>query len=282
MLDIYIGIAVIAAVSAGLVLLALKIGARVSTTAQDFIALGTVGAIVVYINVLQESAALAAVLPFSNLIVIGNWFPPLGAFLAGLAWKRIPGSRPRRTFFVCLLAGVSLYSAYARFMGELPASSDSWRYGICLQTSEYSCSAACAATLLKAHGIDATEAEMESLCFTRSGKGTTWYGLFRGLKLKTAGTAWDVQIFKCTLDELRAKSGGPAILSVRLDPHPGIDPRYERKWGWTPGMQHAVVLFEFKSGSKAAMGDPSVGRENWSIGALEELWHGEGMRLVRR
>ena len=35
-----------------------------------------------------------------------------------------------------------------------------------------------------------TEQEMAELCLTRHG--TSWQGLYRGLKLKTAGTGWDV------------------------------------------------------------------------------------------
>ncbi len=30
------------------------------------------------------------------------------------------------------------------------------------------------------------------------------------------------------------------------------------------------------------MGDPAIGRENWDIGALNVLWHGQGIRLVQR
>jgi hypothetical protein len=30
------------------------------------------------------------------------------------------------------------------------------------------------------------------------------------------------------------------------------------------------------------LGDPSVGREQWSLRDLEVLWHGTGLRLVRR
>src|SRR5260221_7046371 len=44
-------------------------------------------------------------------------------------------------------------------------------------------------TTLFRSGISATEQEMADLCITR--RGTYWQGLYRGLKLKTAGTLWE-------------------------------------------------------------------------------------------
>ena len=155
---------------------------------------------------------------------------------------------------------------------------------MCVQTTPATCSPAAAATLLRAHGIAATEAEMAALCLTRE-RGTAALGLYRGLKLKTAGTPWDVEVFHTDPAGLRALvPAGPAILTVRFDPGPGIDPRYEQLWGWLPGVQHTVVVFGFTAAAdgKVEMGDPVAGREHWSAKDLSVLWHGEGMRLVKR
>ena len=121
---------------------------------------------------------------------------------------------------------------------------------------------------------------MATLCLTRAA-GTSMHGLYRGLKLKTAGTGWDVAAFRGDVEPLRRESG-PVILSVRLDPGPGVDARYERLWGWAPGVTHTVVLFGFRADGKTDVGDPAVGREHWREEDVRVLWHGDGLRLVRR
>ena len=121
---------------------------------------------------------------------------------------------------------------------------------------------------------------MARLCMTRAA-GTPMLGLYRGLKLKTAGASWDAEAFRGDLSSLRAEPG-PVILSVRLDRSAGIDPRYELAWGWTPGVAHTVVLFGFRPDGKVDIGDPAAGREHWRVQDLEVLWHGDGIRLVRR
>jgi hypothetical protein len=122
---------------------------------------------------------------------------------------------------------------------------------------------------------------MIGLCLTRT-SGTSWYGLYRGLKLKTSGTPWDVRLVSCSLQDLLDNSGKPRILSVRLDKAPGLDPRYEREWGWIPGVQHSVVMFGTIGEHSVNMGDPAAGREQWNIATLKILWHGEAIELVRR
>ena len=93
-----------------------------------------------------------------------------------------------------------LLAATWPLLGRTPACSERWdELGTCLQTTDYTCSPACAATLLKKYGIAATEQEMAELCLTR--RGTSWQGLYRGLKLKTAGTDWDVAGLPAAPDE---------------------------------------------------------------------------------
>lgn len=61
-----------------------------------------------------------------------------------------------------------------------------------------------------------------------------------------------------------------------------VDPRYAQEWGWIPGLRHAVVLFGKKADGNLDIGDPSVGREAWTVDDLRVLWHGQGLRLVPR
>jgi hypothetical protein len=104
-------------------------------------------------------------------------------------------------------------------------------------------------------------------------------GLYRGLRLKTRGSSWAVEPFRGDINSLR-REPRPVILSVRLDPGPGVDERYQRLWGWAPGVNHTVVLFGFRDDGKTDVGDPAVGREHWRVDDLRVLWHGDGFRLV--
>jgi hypothetical protein len=121
---------------------------------------------------------------------------------------------------------------------------------------------------------------MAELCLTRPA-GTSMHGLYRGLKMKTAGTGRAVEAVRGDLDTLRAQRG-PVILSVKLQPRSDVDPRYEQLWGWTPGVAHTVVFYGFRPDGKAEIGDPAVGREHWRVQDLQVLWQGDGLRLVRR
>jgi hypothetical protein len=235
--------------------------------------------VVVYVAALWNDVYLASLLPYSNLIVLGNWFPPMTAFVAGLAWYRPGGrSRVRKALFLGSLTAMAWFSAFAPLKGEPPACRDVWAGEVCLQTSRYTCSAACAATVLRSHGIAADEREMAELCLTR--EGTTWQGLYRGLKWKTRGTAWDVEVFHGTLEDLRRR-GGPVIISVQL-PEGSNRAYYTEEWGWVPGQSHSVVFYEFNGEHFVRMGEPTVGLETWHVEELEYLWQGFGVRLVPR
>ncbi|CAA9435839.1 MAG: hypothetical protein AVDCRST_MAG64-3815 [uncultured Phycisphaerae bacterium] len=282
--DLYFAMLVVGFVSLGALALALFVGNRVSRKAATALCVLVVGLIVAHVLWVSDRPWVARALPVSGVIVLGNGLPPLVAMLAGLAWRLIPGNVARRAVLLGALLVACGHRSLAPVLaaaGPPPQTRDRWRNDVCLQTSPATCSAAAAATLLRAHGIATTEAEMARLCLTREG-GTAAHGLYRGLKLKTAGTAWDVEVFDTDAAGLRASAPAAAILTVRLDPVPGIDPRYEQLWGWTPGVQHTVVFFRFTPDGKVEMGDPSVGREHWSAKDLGVLWHGEGMRLVRR
>ena len=173
-----------------------------------------------------------------------------------------------------------LYQAYGFLLGTPPPLDDRWKHGVCRQSSQTSCGAAAAATLLRAYGIESSETEMAELCLTRSA-GTPMLGLYRGLKLKTAGTNWDVRPFRGDIASLRTETG-PVLLSVRFDRRATTDRRYEQAWGWSPGVAHAVVFFGFLPDGRVEIGDPNVGREQWRVQDLEVLWHSEGIRLEPR
>ena len=74
-----------------------------------------------------------------------------------------------------------------------------------MQSTAVSCGPCCAVRVLADYGIDATEEDMIDLCLTGR-LGTPALGLYRGLKIKTEKTKWDVEILRCSIEELWRKA----------------------------------------------------------------------------
>lgn len=307
--DLVLGFGLIAGLAVVLFCLGCRLGRTSPVPVAKGIGLATVAGLAAYIALLWDNVLLATILPVSNLIVVGNWIPLLCSFLAGVAWSLIlrlevrppaepapPGepvdrrgirSRPhavlaRRLVVVLSLQAVGWYAAVRPVWGTPPPCLDRWQGDFCLQTTDSTCSAACAATLLRAHGIDATEREMADLCLTR--RGTLWQGLYRGLKRKTAGTPWDVEVVHGPFESLRSLGGGPAILAAGIPRDARVARIYTERYGWSPGEWHSVLFYGFRGAGLVAMGDPTpgIGREDWTEDDLRVLWEGTGMRLVPR
>jgi len=280
--DLYLACAVIAALAVGMFLLTQRIAARLPSWACDLLALLVVATLFYYILNLWYDVRLAEWLPIANLIVLANWLPILAAPLAALAWRRAESSRPRQVFYsgaLCLSGG---YAMVYPMLGSPPECGNRWdRLGNCLQTTKNTCSPACAATLLKSYGIHTSEGEMAQLCLTR--QGTSWQGLYRGLKLKTADTPYDVEVRRCSVEDLRQYAGEPMILSVGLEAG-AADDEFSREFGWVPGVNHSVVLLGFNDQGNAVIADPTqeLCREHWDHSTLSTLWRGYAFRLVER
>jgi hypothetical protein len=281
-MDIAIGIAIIALLSVATFGLGIRCGKIKRKYVADVIAAAAAGTLIAYGIWGRDSVLLAWVLPFSNLLVLSNLFAPLIALIAGIMWEKKATPVWRRVIYVAGALAAGIYSLAAPFVGPVPQCADQWRNDVCLQTTSATCSAACAATVLNAHGIETSEAEMARLCFTR--KGTLWQGLYRALKLKTAGTDYDVQVFNVPADELDRLTPGPMILTVGIPHGAQVDPIYVERYSWTPGTLHSVVFYDFAPNDRVDMGDPSVetGREQWTTEDLRVLYRGTGLRLVKR
>jgi hypothetical protein len=278
MSDIHLGIGIVLALSAVLGYVAHGFARR----APRPLAVGLIVAALVLLGLnvayFRHSLRPAAWFPFSNMIILADPNPELTAIVAGAALALMPGRLARRLVLIVPMVALCLRGSYAPLFDGPPRLENRWRLGVCRQTSGASCAAASAATLLATRGIDATEAEMARLCLTTPG-GTSSRGLYRGLKLKTAGTGFVPVPFHGDIDGLR-EAGGPVLLTVRLDPGPGVDPRFSRDWGWAPGVTHNVVLLACTADGRFMVGDPADGPEFWDRGALETLWKGEGIRLL--
>ena len=279
MSDIYAGLAVMGLLSAGALIAALKL--RAGRRPLYGLAIATVCLIIFFSLFLLDDIRMAWLLPFSCLPVVGNWIPPMAFFLTGLAWRLISGKTWRRCVTVLALLLLCLWKSYGWFFEPPPDVGDTWKDGVCLQTSESTCSAASAATILAHYGIPATEPEMARLCMSRSW-GTSMWGVYRGLKLKTSGTPYRVELFTPGNKPLRTMEG-PLLLIVglRRGEHPA-DRRYEEDWGWTPGTYHAVCFLAAGPDDLVRMADPSIGAEYWSDENIRVLWTGVGVRLVNR
>lgn len=280
MSDLTIAASIVGVVSVATFLATVSLARRLPRRLCDALAAGIVILMGFYIRDVWDHMFVAEWLPYSSLIILGNWFPPGIAILAGLAWVRVPPPAARKGFVLLLLIGSAAYSVYHPFRGEVPECENRWNGTVCLQTTQDTCSAACAATLLRHHGISANEQEMAELCMTRAG--TTWWGLYRGLKLKSAGTDWEVKVVSGEVAKLTELAGEGTIVFVRLTAEAAE--RYPKflEEGWIVGTSHSVVLFEVRKDGRCLVGDPSFGLEVWPLSHLELLYQGRGMRLVKR
>lgn len=228
---------------------------------------------------------LASVLPVSNVIVLANLLPLGAGFLSGVLLAQ--GIVPfwRRTAMVVILIALGGYSVLCDLtLNTIPTSRSWFRGGVCLQTLPETCSPCSAATLLAWHGIAASEAEMSRLCLTRK-QGTPILGLYRGLKLKTRGTRWDVEAFRGSVEELRSLSTHPVLLRLRSTSSSLLDwPQHLPTGTESPAAEHSVVLLSFTPDGQVEVADPANNRSSstWPLEELTRRWSGEGMRLVAR
>lgn len=292
--DLYTGMAIMGTGTLVLAAGAMWFARRAEKRVIDLWGLGVILLIVLFVFVLRDGLWMARLLPYSNLVIVGNWLPLLAGALAGLLVPRLRGRRAAQILWAAALLLTAAFAIVDPLRGKPPLCHNKWDevclgcvsggphelVPVCRQTSQVTCSPAAACTLLAQYEIESHESEMADDCLTRNG--TTWQGLFRGLKLATAGTTWDVvPIMENDFETLLALPG-PKLLFVELKAGTDYDPRYAEKWGWIPGRRHTVVLYERIDSERYLVGDPAIGLEEWSTTDIETLWHGRGMRLVNR
>lgn len=281
-LDLAFSLTCLASIAALSFVLAVCLSKHASMQRQQGIALAIVIAGTAYGFGGWDQVWLSHLIPASSLIVFGNWFPLFAAALAGVVSQGHALPVWRRSIAAIGMLSIGAYAMAFPLIGSAPQCDDRWQGSICLQSTPFTCSAASAATLLRAHGIDASELEMARLCLTsRQRNGTSWQGVFRGLSLKTAGTPWKVEVFHGRRTDLSKLIDRPALLVACLPTDGPVDPIYREACGWIPGQPHAVVFFELRN-RMAVIGDPQFGHELWTQSDLHVLWTGLGFRLVPR
>lgn len=233
-----------------------------------------------YLYWLMDSPLLVTLIPHSSAIILSNWLPLMGAFFAGICFRTVTISPVRRAFLTTALLSLCTYSLMSPLLGDSPRCAEvDFERILEFQTTEQTCSPACAAGLLRLHGIHATERELSELCLTRHG--THWLGLYRGLKLKTRGTPWDVVVEKISGDELRHGRHSPGILSLTFGE---VISQARLEEGFQSSVGHSVISLGKTSSGILQVFDPSpdYGFECWNKDTLQDVESAILVRLVSR
>lgn len=284
--DIRLAVALICFIAVATYFVAWRILKRASPLTLDVTAAVTVLIVAAYVYFIWGQLWIVRWIPLPSVIILSNWFPILLSPLAAVVWLRLGRDAPvRRIGLLAVICAAAVYSLTYFIPSEPPVCRDEWArpvapmvFPVCRQTTDHTCSAASAATLLNTIGIETTEQEMARLCLTRSG--TTWLGLYHGLATKLLGTSHRVEFFESDVDSIaQMATVHPVLLCCRLDPEVAeIIPSYVSEGGWIPGTAHSVVYFG-RFADKHIIGDPSQGYEMWKTQDLDALWTGTGLRL---
>ena len=206
----------------------------------------------------------------------------MGSFLLGVFLKTNRITSWRRILLGICMVATSGYSLAKPMLGKPPACVPVMFDRILdFQTTDQTCSAACAASLLRLHGVSANEKELANLCLTRHG--THWLGVYRGLKLKTAGTNWDVVAEEVSQEDLLSGKLGLGILALSFHvAESGLtcDP----EWGFESAVGHSVLILKSHHPGVLEVFDPApdYGFEIWNEELLASVRNGIMLRLVPR
>lgn len=234
----------------------------------------------VYLTCLWDAPILVKLLPYSGVIILGNWLPVVASWFAGVCSSTVGIPAWRRVVFSAGLMGLSVYSLMSPLIGESPRCMNvEFERILEFQTTDQTCSAACAASLLRLHGIDATEKELTELCLTR--EGTHWMGVYRGLMLKTAGTEWTVVVERLSGEELAGAGRAPGVLSLTFHGRAAYRPLGTES---AQNTGHSVVSLGMDDAGALRVFDPSpdFGFETWDELAVGDVESAILLRLESR
>lgn len=196
--------------------------------------------------------------PWDWYVDVRPWWvfgPAMFALGVGAAKMSTKGARAGVAMLGVLLwvvSGQRLYLTYMLPHDEMRGIADS--QGVVRQTTDYTCGAAAAATVLVQLGVPATEREMSELCGTNLFTGTDEFGVARGLRAKLPGRR--IRVRGGGWEELRA-APLPAAVTVRF----------------VPWIDHWVVVLETTEGG-VVVGDPVGGRKLLGREIFLRRWRG--------
>ena len=270
-MDLYQAACLIALMSTLSLLLGLRLGRsgspRIQLTLQLFALVVGMG----YYLTAWDRPLLTRLLPHTSLIVLANLLPVFGCFFAGMYFRAKRVCAWRRALIGPATVVLSGYAIVAPLTGQPPLCEEDSGGTLVAQSTPFTCSPAVAASLLRLHGIQVSESHMAKLCLTR--QGTHWLGLYRGLKIMTKGSEWDVEVCPFSRQAVQELGQRPAILSLNLD---AARMRLTDEYGFRADAGHSVLqLGELLSGNLLVFDpSPSYGLEIWESDILTSVSKG--------
>jgi len=279
-MDLYLAASLIALASLWAMIIGTRLGRYASRRTQLIVQLSVLAVGVLYSVFAWNRPVLTQLLPHAALIVLANWHPVIGSFFAGMYLTSDRVKWCRRMLVGTATLGLAGYAIVAPLAGQSPECTPTDGNRILVtQSTPHTCSAAVAASLLRLHGIPATEGAMANLCLTR--EGTHWLGVYRGLKLMTRNTRWDVVVEPFSCDAARRLGSRPAILAINIDTD-DIGPAVEH--GFCDDAGHSVLALGPSNGAGIVVFDPAptYGIETWNNAMLRCISSGVMLSLVPR
>ncbi len=136
--------------------------------------------------------------------------------------------------------------------------------GVCLQSTGYTCVAASCVTVLRARGIDASEAEMARLSRTEVNGGATDSRAVWALETALTGTDWRVD-YRVT--DLAGLAAAPKPCMAQI--------------GWGFFMAHMVAVMDVEE-ETVVLGDPLSGVRRVKASEFEKTWKGRVISVSPR
>jgi len=279
-MDLYLAATLIALASFWALIVGIRLGRQASRKTQVIVQLSVFLIGILYSLFAWNRPVLTHFVPHAELIVLANWHPVIGSFFVGMYVTSNRVRLSRRLLMGTATLALAGYAIVAPFAGTPPEciSSDSGKV-LVTQSTPHTCSAAVAASLLRIHGIPASEGTMAELCLTR--QGTHWMGVYRGLKLMTQDSRWNVVAEPFSSEAARNLGKRPAILAVNIDTD-DIGPAIEH--GFCDNAGHSVLALGPAKGEGVVVFDPAptYGIETWNNSMLECVSSGVILSLVPR
>ena len=277
MLDLLAAAAVIAMLSFAAYAAGLWVTLHLPKRTAGLIAVAVAFVSAVFTLTVRGRLCMTSLLPFSAVVVLGDWLPIGAGYLAGVLagdaslapWRKILIAAP-----MTLLAWCSIVQCF--FTG-VQLDEHPWsQFGFPIQSNNVSCSPTAGAELLRTAGISADEREMIDVCLTQSA-GTTTLGLYRGLTLKAAAAGLKVRPFYGTAAQARELRGPMLAFVYTSDPVERAEPLLSVLP--SPG-DHSIIVYGFTPRGEADVGDPALGRLPWTRARFDECFSGEALQLV--
>ncbi|MHC4643066.1 MAG: cysteine peptidase family C39 domain-containing protein [Planctomycetota bacterium] len=252
----------------------LKISFRLGTKGRYLLLTGSLLFGIGYVFILRDSSLQILLIRNANTIFYGKWLLIISGFAAGVLTRVSSVRMWRRAVLVLALLAASSMDLFCYFIYPRPEGGNVTAKWLSIQTTESTCSAAAAASLLRIYGIEVSEKEMIRACLSTI-KGTPWQGVWRGVNLYAHPNYKAVLVRGIDRENIEF----PILISAEFNSNSEEHTKYVSRWGWKPGTPHSVVLFERTENGYLTVGDPAIGIERWDDEALEVLWDGQGIVL---